>query len=86
MCDNNQAFVDGQNFYMNTKANNWSVDLKKFRIYLREKYNVEKAYYFLGSVDENNQCLYELIQTAGFILVFREHSQAMVGKKKENVD
>lgn len=52
MCDNNQAFVDGQNFYMNTKANNWSVDLKKFRIYLREKYNVEKAYYFLGSVDE----------------------------------
>lgn len=86
MCDNNQAFVDGQNFYMNTKANNWSVDLKKFRIYLREKYNVEKAYYFLGSVDENNQGLYELIQTAGFILVFREHSQAMVGKKKGNVD
>ena len=41
MCDNNQAFVDGQNFYMNTKANNWSVDLKKFRIYLREKYNVD---------------------------------------------
>ena len=26
---------------MNTKANNWSVDLKKFRIYLREKYNVD---------------------------------------------
>lgn len=32
----NQAFVDGQNLYMNTKANKWVVDLKKFRIYLRD--------------------------------------------------
>ena len=67
---------------MNTKANNWIVDLKKFRIYLRDKYKVTKAYYFLGAVDEANQSLYELIQTAGFILVFREHSQVMTGKKK----
>ncbi len=83
---NNYAFIDGQNLYMNTKANNWIVDLKKFRIYLRDKYKVTKAYYFLGAVDEANQSLYELIQTAGFILVFREHSQVMTGKKKGNVD
>ena len=82
----NQAFVDGQNLYMNTKAHKWLVDLKKFRIYLRDQYHVDKAYYFLGAVDENNQDLYELIQEAGFILVFREHSQSMIGKKKGNVD
>ena len=82
----NQAFVDGQNLYMNTKASNWIVDLKKFRVYLKDQYHIDKAYYFLGAVDDNNQSLYELIQEAGFILIFREHSQAMVGKKKGNVD
>ncbi|MBR0403570.1 NYN domain-containing protein [Candidatus Saccharibacteria bacterium] len=83
---NNQAFIDGQNLYINTLANNWAVDLIKFRIYLKERYNVENAYYFLGVVDEGNQDLYELIQKAGFILVFREHTQSMIGKKKGNVD
>lgn len=82
----NQAFIDGQNLYMNTKANSWTVDLVRFRVYLKERYNVEKAYYFLGAVDEDNQSLYEKIQISGFILVFREHSQSMIGKKKGNVD
>ena len=35
---------------------------------------------------KNDMYLYENIQTAGFILVFREHSQSMIGKKKGNVD
>lgn len=83
---NNQAFIDGQNLYMNTKASSWTVDLTRFRVYLKERYNVEKAYYFLGAVDEDNQDLYEKIQTSGFILIFREHSQSMIGKKKGNVD
>lgn len=82
----NQAFIDGQNIYMNTTANKWRVDLRKFRIYLRDQYQVDNAYYFLGAVNDNNQELYELIQKAGFILVFREHSQSMIGKKKGNVD
>lgn len=82
----NQAFVDGQNLYMNTTENGWRVDLRRFRVYLKEKYCVEKAYYFLGAVNNDNQGLYELIQEAGFILVFREHNQSMTGKKKGNVD
>ena len=82
----NQAFINGQNLYMNTNAYGWKVNLKRFRVYLKEQYNVEKAYYFLGAVDEENQDIYELIQEAGFILVFREHSQSMIGKKKGNVD
>lgn len=82
----NQAFIDGQNLHMNTKSYGWSVDLARFRIYLREKYQVDIAYYFLGAVDEDQQALYENIQKAGFILTFREHSQSMIGKKKGNID
>jgi len=51
---NNTAFVDGQNMHMSTitAGNPWHIDLARFRIYLRKKYNVEKAYYFLGFVQE----------------------------------
>ncbi|MBR3256883.1 NYN domain-containing protein [Candidatus Saccharibacteria bacterium] len=82
----NQAFIDGQNLYNNTKSNNWKIDLKKFRVYLKEKYKVENAYYFIGYMTEDNQQLYESIQKAGYILIFREHNQKMLGKKKGNVD
>ena len=64
----------------------WKVDLVKFRIYLQKKYSVSEAYYFLGYVQEVNQELYADIQKAGFILVFRQHNPAMIGKKKGNVD
>lgn len=87
--ENNQAFIDGQNLYMNTakkEINSWKIDLVRFRIYLEKKYSVDKAYYFLGHMQEANQELYEEIQNAGFVLLFREHSPAMIGKKKGNVD
>jgi uncharacterized LabA/DUF88 family protein len=66
----------------------WRVDLARFRTYLEQKYNVRRAYYYLGYIQEgaNFENLYESIQTAGFILVFREHNSAMLGKKKGNVD
>jgi len=85
---NNLAFVDGQNLYLgaNSEEQAWEVDLIKFRKYLSRKYHVGKAYYFLGFVDEKYQDLYEEIQNAGFILIFRQHNSAMLGKKKGNVD
>jgi uncharacterized LabA/DUF88 family protein len=64
----------------------WRIDLARLRVYLREKYKVEKAYYFLGFVQDERQDLYDKIQEAGFILKFREHNSAMLGKKKGNVD
>jgi len=86
--ENNFAFVDGQNLYLGTTKSKegWRINLAKFRIYLQSKYKVSKAYYFLGYVNETNHDLYEEIQNAGFILMFREHNSAMLGKKKGNVD
>jgi len=86
--ENNLTFIDGQNLYMGTRSDSpaWKIDLVKFREYLSRKYHVQKAYYFLGYVDENNQDLYSSIQEAGFILVFKQHNPAMLGKKKGNVD
>lgn len=86
----NIAYVDGQNLHMGTTSAkpSWVVDLARFRNYLDRKYDVETAYYYLGFVQEgaNFERLYETIQKAGFILVFREHNSAMLGTKKGNVD
>lgn len=82
----NIAFIDGQNLHLGTKECGWAIDHKKFRTYLRDKYKVEEAYYFLGFVSEGFQDLYDSLQKAGFILSFREHSSALRGNKKGNVD
>ena len=86
--ENNLAFIDGQNLYIGTNLDkpSWHVNLKKFRIYLKDKYKVSKAFYFLGCVINKNHELYDEIQSAGFILKFREHNSAMLGVKKGNVD
>ena len=87
--ENNIAFIDGQNLYMGTSLlgkRAWKINLKKLRVFLKDKYKVETAYYFLGYIQENNQDLYNNIQESGFILSFRKHNSAMLGKKKGNVD
>ncbi len=84
----NFAFIDGQNLYMGTtkSENSWEIDLIRFRVYLNRKFNVTKAYYFLGFIRNENHDLYQKIREAGFTIIFREHSSAMHGKKKGNVD
>ena len=67
---NNYAFIDSQNLYLAIKDLGWMLDYKRFRIYLRDKYSIEKAYMFLGYLAEN-QKLYKSLQEAGFILIFR---------------
>lgn len=89
MNENNFAFIDGQNLFMGTakrQIDPWKIDLIRFRIYLENKYDVRRAYYFLGFIQSVNEGLYNEIRNAGFTLVFREHNSAMVGKKKGNVD
>lgn len=87
---NNLCYVDGQNLHLGTTTREpkWKIDLTRFRVYLEKKYHVSKAYYYLGYVQDGTayEKLYEEIQAAGFILVFREHNSAMKGTKKGNVD
>ncbi|HUO56527.1 MAG TPA: NYN domain-containing protein [Candidatus Paceibacterota bacterium] len=84
--ETNVAFIDGQNLHMGTKEEGWSVNYARLRTYLRDKYKINEAYYFFGYVSEDSQDLYDNLQKAGFILSFREHSSAMKGQKKGNVD
>lgn len=82
----NIAFVDGQNLHLGTAEDHWRVDHARLRVYLRDKYSVREAYYFLGYVSEGHQELYNNLQKAGFIVIFKEHQESFEGTKKGNVD
>lgn len=84
--EKNIAFIDWQNLHLWTTSEDWKIDFKRFRIYLEKKYNIEKAYYFLWFLDENQQEMYRKIQESWFIIEFREHTSHMKWKKKWNVD
>jgi uncharacterized LabA/DUF88 family protein len=86
--EENLAFIDGQNLHMGITNidDSWKLDFRKFRVFLKDKYHVEKAYYFIGCLFEEKRDLYTRLQESGFILIFREHSASMIGKKKGNVD
>jgi len=64
------AFIDSQNMNLGIRSEGWLIDYAKFRLYLKNKYNVDKAFMFIGLV-QNNQKLYTALQAAGFILVFK---------------
>ena len=84
--ENNIAFIDAQNLHLWTQTENWKIDFKKFRIYLKDKFKINEAYFFLWFVDDEHQTMYRKMQRAGFILEFREHNSSMKWKKKWNVD
>lgn len=81
----NFAFIDAQNLFMGTQSLGWSIDVFRFRVYLKDKYNVTEAYWFFGYMAEN-QSFYELLQKAGFIVIFKEIARTRDGKPKGNVD
>jgi uncharacterized LabA/DUF88 family protein len=82
------AFIDSQNLNLGTKNSGWTLDFKKFRNYLRTKYNVTKAYLFIGFVQGNSH-LYQQLQEYGYLLIFKPVLEIVDhGKKtyKGNVD
>lgn len=80
----NYAFIDSQNLNLGIKDQNWSLDFKKFRIYLHDKYKVEKAFLFIGYIKENHN-LYIKLQKYGYICVFKPILE-LHNKIKGNVD
>jgi uncharacterized LabA/DUF88 family protein len=84
----NYAFIDSQNLNLGVRSLGWQIDYNKLRLYLKNKYNVNEAYMFIGLVN-GNQKLYTQLQKAGFILIFKPTVQYFENGKqtvKGNVD
>lgn len=81
----NYAFIDSQNLNLAIRDQGWLLDFERFRKYLKDKYNVEKAFLFIGYV-ATNQNLYISLQKYGYILIFKPTLNLPNGNVKGNVD
>ena len=85
------AFIDSQNLNLGIATSveyrgkkiyrGWALDFKKFRKFLSDKYRVEKAYLFIGFVG-GNESLYEYLQNAVYILIFKPTLEYKKNDKK----
>lgn len=68
MIKNNYAFIDSNNLYLGISGDiingkgqkiysGWKLDYKRFRVYLRDKYGIEKAFYLLVLSRAIKQCI-----------------------------
>ncbi len=83
--ENNYAFIDSQNLNLSIRELGWKLDWRRFRVYLKEKYSVTKAFLFIGFVEGNND-LYKSLQDAGFICIFKPTLKYKDGTTKGNCD
>ena len=82
------AFIDSQNLNLGVRSQGWKLNFNKFRVYLKDKYNVQKVFLFIGFIP-GNQKLYKFLQESGYILIFKpvlETTHAKKIKIKGNVD
>jgi len=42
--ENNFAFIDSQNLNLGVCAQGWELDFARFRVYLKDKYDIAKAF------------------------------------------
>jgi uncharacterized LabA/DUF88 family protein len=83
--ERNFAYIDGANLHKGIGSLGWKIDYRRFRVWLTEKYCVERAYIFIGLIPKYKD-LYTFLQEAGFTLIFKETIYDGEGKIKGNCD
>jgi uncharacterized LabA/DUF88 family protein len=84
----NYAFIDTQNLNLGIKSQGWELDWGKFRLFLRNKYGVKKAFLFVGYIEKNSS-LYRDLERVGYTLIFKKVLKIYKNKKityKGNID
>ncbi|MCX6785740.1 MAG: NYN domain-containing protein [Candidatus Komeilibacteria bacterium] len=81
----NYAFIDSQNLNLGVQKLGWKLSFRKFRVYLEEKYQIVKAYLFIGYIP-NNRDLYKALQEVGYVLIFKPVLQNTVVKGNVDAD
>ncbi len=82
--DKLNIYIDGNNLHRAAKELGFEIDYKKFRGWLRQKYNPTSVYLFIGLVPDRVK-FYEHLQECGFLLVFKQ-TITVNGSVKGNCD
>lgn len=81
----NYAFIDSQNLHLGIKDQGWELDFARFRVYLKDKYDIKKALLFIGYV-KGNEGLYKYLQESGYVCIFKPTLELPDSEVKGNVD
>jgi len=79
------AYIDGANLHKGVESSAWKLDYRRFRSWIRQKFNVTDTYLFIGLIPKHAN-LYTSLQGAGYKLVFKEVVFDGDGKAKGNCD
>lgn len=82
---NNFAYIDGANLDKGINDLGWTLDYRRFRVWLFEKYGISQAYIFIGMISKYKN-LYKYLQESGFTLAFKEVVYDGAGRPKGNCD
>lgn len=66
----NYAFIDSQNLNLGILGLGWKLNFGRFRVYLKDKYKVNKAFLFIGYIEKNKK-MYDSLKKYGYILIFK---------------
>ncbi len=87
------AFIDSQNLNLSILKDivkeqtgkmiykGWKLDFKKFYVYLKDKYKVDKAFLFIGHV-VGNESLYRFLEETGYSVIYKPTLNYSEGKEK----
>lgn len=85
------TFIDSQNLNLSVRNDivnggktlykGWELDFRRFFVYLKDKYKVDKAYLFIGRVPGNER-LYKFLEDVGYVVVYKPTLEYKDGKKK----
>ena len=79
------CYIDAANLNRGAKDLGVEIDYKKMYGWLRQKYQTDKIYLFIGLVPQYTK-LYEYLGECGYILVFKETLRNKEGEVKGNCD
>ena len=77
-------YIDGNNLHQSAKSLGFSIDYKKFRGWLRQKFDADNIYLFISLVPDRLK-FYTHLQECGFILIFKQ-TISVSGVVKGNCD
>jgi uncharacterized LabA/DUF88 family protein len=64
------AFIDSQNLNLGVQKVGWKMNWRALRAYLKDQYNVTKAFMFIGYMAEN-EALYEHMHELGYLVALK---------------
>lgn len=64
------AFIDSQNLNLGVQSLGWDLHFGKFRLYLKNKYGVSKAFLFIGYLAKYAP-MYASLRKMGYELIYK---------------